>query len=142
MSCNTKLIDKKSFGINVYKTLNKLYGQRDHYEVIEIKEVIKQLDYPQTWECWALVAFMLPANVGEYFRAKGQPMDIIAMKKELIEEMTDGKRSSLAVPQGFLGSGDLEKGELSRLLTHRSLTNYFAAQAGFGIGFTLGANME
>ena len=49
MSCNIEPTDKKEFGINVYKKLNDTYGQKNYYEVAEIKEVVKVLDYPVSW---------------------------------------------------------------------------------------------
>ena len=137
MSCSIEPTDKKEFGINVYKKLNDTYGQKNYYEVAEIKEVLKVLDYPVSWECWALVAFMMPANVGEYFRAKGTPKDVLEMKKKFISEMTDGKRESLSLPSGIRSEYDVEPSQLMKLLTHRSLTNYFAARVGYNIGLDL-----
>ena len=95
------------------------------------------MDYPVSWECWALVAFMMPANVGEYFRAKGTPMDVLEMKKKFISEMTDGKRDSLSLPSGIRSEYDIEPSQLMKLLTHRSLTNYFAVYVGYRIGRNL-----
>jgi len=44
-----------------------------------------------------MIAFMLPANVGEYFRAIGKPVDIVEVKRKFIKEMTDGKQDRLNV---------------------------------------------
>jgi galactitol-specific phosphotransferase system IIB component len=134
MSCSIEPTDKKEFGIDVYKYLRKTYGAKDYYEVVEIKNTVKYLDYPVSWECWALVAFMLPANVGEYFRSKGTPMDVVQMKKEFINTMTDGKRDTLSLPRDVNYEYDVEPSEIVKVLTHRSLTNYFAARAGYRIG--------
>jgi len=139
MSCNIKLNNKKEFGINVYKELNSIYGQKNHYELLEIRNVLKKLEYPSNLECWAFVAFMMPANVGEYLRSQGTPMNIVEMKKEFIAEMTDGKRDSLSIPSNTISMyEDIEPSQLIKLLTHRSLTNYFAAHAGYSIGKDLG----
>lgn len=139
MSCNIELKNKKEFGINVYKELNSSYGQKNHYELLEIRSVLKKLEYPSTWECWAFVAFMMPANVGEYLRSQGTPMDIVEMKKEFIKEMTNGKRDSLSIPSNIIKMyEDVEPSQLMKLLTHRSMTNYFAAHAGYNIGKDLG----
>lgn len=132
MSCNIEPTDKKEFGINVYKKLNHTYGQKNYYDVSEIKEVLKVLDYPVSWECWALVAFMMPANVGEYFRAKGTPVDVLEMKKKFISEMTDGKRDSLSLPSGVRGEYDLNV----EPLTQGNLVHVFALYAGYNIGRT------
>jgi len=135
---NTEPLNKKEFGINIYKKLNDSYGKKSYYELSEIQESIKVLDYPNTWECWALVAFMMPANVGEYFRAKGTPMDIVKMKKEFISAMTNGERDNLSLPSGIRSEYDIENNELLKILTNRSLTNYIAAHVGYNIGKDLG----
>ena len=72
--CGIEPTDKKAFGIAIYKYLRGIYGEKDYYEVSEIEDAVAMLGYPEVWECWALVAFMLPANVGEYFRSRGMPL--------------------------------------------------------------------
>ena len=134
MSCNIEPTDKKEFGINVYNYLRETYSSKDYYGIVEIKAAVKSLDYPVPWECLALVAFMLPANAGEYFRIKGTPMDIVNMKKEFINAMTDGKRDSLSLPSGIRSEYDVEVSEVVKLLTNRSLVNLFAAKIGYRIG--------
>ena len=133
MSCNIEPTDKKEFGINVYKKLNDTYGQKNYYEVAEIKEVVKVLDYPVSWGCWALVAFMMPANVGEYFRSKGTPMDVLEMKRKFIREMTNGKRDSLTLPNGIRAANDIEVPEL----TEMNLINIISMYTGYRIGQNL-----
>jgi len=138
MSC-VKLKNKKEFGINVYKELNSTYGQKNHYELLEIRNALKKLGYPSNLECWAFVAFMLPANVGEYLRSQGTPMNIVEMKKEFIREMTDGKRDTLSIPSTIISMyEDIEPSQISKLLTNRSMTNYLAAYAGYSLGRDLG----
>jgi hypothetical protein len=56
MSCNKNLNNKKEFGINIYKELNSSYGQKNHYELLELRSALKQLEYPSYWECWAFKA--------------------------------------------------------------------------------------
>ena len=97
MGCHSEPTNKKEFGISIYVSLKKEYGYKNHYEVAEIKEVFTQLDYPNDWLCWAMIAFMLPANVGEYFRAIGKPIDVVEIKRKFIKEMTDGKKDRLNV---------------------------------------------
>jgi hypothetical protein len=139
MSCNKNLNNKKEFAINIYKELNSSYGQKNHYELLEIRSALKQLEYPSYWECWAFVAFMMPANVGEYLHSQGTPMDVVEMKKEFIKEMTDGKRDSLSIPSNVIKMyEDIEPNQLIKLLTHRSMTNYFAAHVGYSIGKDVG----
>ena len=91
MGCRIEPTNKKEFGTSMYVALKKEYGYKNHYEVLEIKEIFTQLGYPNDWLCWAMIAFMLPANVGEYFRAIGKPVDIVEIKRKFIKEMTDGK---------------------------------------------------
>jgi len=139
MSCNKNLNNKKEFGVNVYRELNSCYGQKNHYELLEIRSVLEKLEYPSSSECWAFVAFMMPANVGEYLRSQGTPMNIVEMKKKFIKEMTDGKRDSLSIPSNIIEMyEDIEPSQLIKLLTHRSMTNYFAAHAGYSLGRDLG----
>jgi len=97
MGCNIEPTNKREFGINMYEALKKEYGYKNHYEVSEIKEVFNQIAYPNSWLCWAMIAFMLPANVGEYFRAINKPINIVDMKRKFIKEMTDGKLDRLYV---------------------------------------------
>ena len=97
MGCRIEPTNKKEFGISMYVALKKKYGYKNHYEVSEIKEIFTQLGYPNDWLCWAMIAFMLPANVGEYFRAIGKPVDIVEVKRKFIKEMTDGKQDRLNV---------------------------------------------
>ena len=139
MNCNVELKNKKEFGIKVYEELNNTYGQKNHYELLEIRSVLKKLEYSSTWECWAFVAFMMPANAGEYFRSQGTPMDIVKMKKAFINEMTNGKRDSLSISSNIIKMyEDVEPNQLVKLLTHRSMTNYFAAHVGYSLGKDLG----
>ena len=97
MGCKIEPTNKKEFGISIYAALKEEYGYKNHYEVSEIKEVYTQLGYPNAWLCWAMIAFMLPANAGEYFRAIGKPVDIVDIKRKFIKEMTDGKKDRLNV---------------------------------------------
>jgi len=129
MSCSTEPTDKKAFGINVYKKLNDLYGRKKHYEVAEIQNSIKSLDYPISWECWALVAFMLPANVGEYLRAKETPMNVLDMKRDMLKAMTYGERDSLNTPE-FTGGKDIELSQLTQL----NLVEIVSFYAGYSMG--------
>lgn len=129
MSCSTEPTDKKAFGINVYKKLNDLYGRKKHYEVAEIQNSIKSLDYPVSWECWALVAFMLPANVGEYLRAKETPMNVLDMKRDMLKAMTYGERDSLNTPE-FTGGKDIELSQLTQL----NLVEIVSFYAGYSMG--------
>lgn len=98
MGCKTEPTDKKEFGVSIYRLLKQKYGYKNHYEVSEIKEVFQEIGYPSTWLCWAMIAFMLPANVGEYFRAIGKPVNVIEIKRKFIKEMTDGEKDRLNVP--------------------------------------------
>lgn len=98
MGCKIEPTNKKEFGVSMYAALKQAYGYKNHYEVVEIKEVFTQLGYPNDWLCWAMIAFMLPANVGEYFRAIGKPVDVVEVKRKFIKEMTDGKQDRLHVP--------------------------------------------
>ena len=134
MNHDTGPIDKKDFGVNIYKFLYETYGNKDYYEVTEIQDAVQALDYPISWECWALVAFMLPANAGEYFRSKGTPMNIVEMKKEFIETMSDGKQNRVTQSSRIRAEYDIEPSEIIKSLTHRSLTNYFAARIGYSLG--------
>jgi len=97
MGCSVEPTNKKEFGMSMYVALKKEYGYKNHYEVLEIKEIFTQLGYPNDWLCWAMIAFMLPANVGEYFRAIGKPINIVEIKRKFIKEMTDGKQDRLNV---------------------------------------------
>ncbi|MCF6243540.1 MAG: hypothetical protein L3J43_00720 [Sulfurovum sp.] len=130
-------MNKKDFGIDIYKKLNETFGHKNYYELGEIQMIVKELSFREEYTCWALVAFMMPANVGEYFRTKGKSLNIIEMKKEFISAMTDGKRDTLSLPTNIVGEYDIEPGQLSHFLTHRSLTNYIAARAGYNIGHAL-----
>lgn len=130
MRCNIDPVNKKEFGINVYKNLHEKYGQKNYYEVSEIKEVVKRLGYPVSYECWALVAFMMPANAGEYFRAKETPMDILGMKREFILAMTDGAKNNLTLPSGPKTMYDLEIPELTKV----NLVNFIALYEGKNMG--------
>lgn len=130
MSCNTEPVDKKIFGIRIYNKLNELYGKKDYYEVFEIQNSLKVLDYPVSLEHWAMVAFMLPANVGEYLHAKATPMNVLDMKREMILAMTDGKRDSLNLPSVFKSGEDFETSSLTQM----NLVNIVAMYAGYTIG--------
>jgi len=132
MSCG-ELVNKKEFGIQIYQTLKEKYGHKNYYEVIEIKETVKQLHYPESYECWALVAFMLPANVGEYFRAHGTPMKVLEMKKEFIRAMTDGTKESLNLPSGPKNMYDIEIPEL----TKANLVDVIALYEGRSLGYEI-----
>ena len=123
-------INKKEFGIDVYEKLNTLYGQKDYYDVVEIQTAIEGLEYPKAYSCWALVAFMLPANVGEYFRTKGTPLNILEMKRELILAMTDGERNSLNLPKGVKSMYDIEIEELTQM----NLVNIVSIYTGYRLG--------
>jgi len=122
--------NKKSFGINVYKKLNEMFGQKNYYDVADIEIVIANLEYRIEYSCWAFVAFMLPANAGEYFRAKGTPLNILEMKKELILAMTDGERNSLNLPKGVKSMYDIEIEELTQM----NLVNIVSIYAGYRLG--------
>lgn len=132
MSCDD-LIKKKEFGIRVYQKLKEKYGQKKHYEVVEIKEIVSLLNYPKSHECWALVAFMMPANVGEYFRAQGTPMKVLEMKKEFILAMTDGSKTSLNLPNAPKTMYDIEIPEL----TKANLIDVIALYEGRSLGYDL-----
>ena len=132
MSCGD-LVNKKDFGIQVYKKLKETYGHKNHYDVIEIKEIVKILNYPESYECWALVAFMMPANVGEYFRAHGTPMKVLEMKKEFIRAMTDGSKESLNIPSGPKSMYDIEIPEL----TKANLVDVIALYEGRSLGYEI-----
>jgi len=134
MNCEAESFDKKLFGIAVYEKLRELYGAMDDYEVSQIKNTVEILGYPDSLTCWALVAFMLPANAVEYFRSQGTPLNILEMKRALILAMTDGEKSSLTLPRVHLDEYDIEVSQLSHFLTHRSLANYFSARAGYHLG--------
>jgi len=108
MGCKIEPNNKKEFGISMYAALKKEYGYKNHYEVSEIKEVFHQIGYPNSWLCWAMIAFMLPANVGEYFRAIGKPVNIVDMKRKFIQEMTDGKLNRLDVSTYQEPTGSIE----------------------------------
>ena len=137
MQCKLEPTDKKEFGISVYKKLHDLYGMKNHYEIPEIQNSLKILDYPSSWECWALVAFMLPANVGEYLRAKETPMDVLNMKREIIRAMTDGKRDKLNLPGTFKGEYDVQTSQLTQM----NLVNIVAMYSGYKIGRDLVTDM-
>jgi len=137
MSCNIEPTDKKAFGINVYKKLRELYGIKNHYDIPEIQNSLEVLEYPASWECWALVAFMLPANVGEYLRANNTPMDVLEMKREIIRAMTDGNRDSLNLPGEFKGNYNVEISQLTQM----NLVNIVAIYSGYDIGRDLVADM-
>jgi len=132
MSCGD-LINKKEFGVRVYQKLKEEYGQKKYYEVSEIQQVVSILNYPKNYECWALVAFMMPANVGEYFRAHGTPMKVLEMKKEFILAMTDGSKESLNLPSGPKTMYDIEIPELTRV----NLVNFIALYEGRSLGIDL-----
>jgi len=132
MSCGD-LTNKKEFGIRIYQKLKEKYGQKNHYDVTEIKEVVSLLNYPKSHECWALVAFMMPANVGEYFRAQGTPMKVLEMKKEFILAMTDGSKESLNLPNGPKSMYDIEIPELTKV----NLVNFIALYEGRSLGYDL-----
>ena len=123
-------INLKEFGLDVYKNLNEKFGKKDYYEVTEIKESVRVCEYPVAYECWALVAFMMAANAGEYFRALGTPMDIVEIKRKLIRSMTDGKKNSLVLPSGPKDMYDLEIPELTKV----NLVNFMALYEGETLG--------
>ena len=133
MNCNMEPADKKEFGISVYKKLHDLYGMKNHYELAEIQNSLKVLDYPLSWECWALVAFMLPANAGEYLRTEETPMNVLDMKREIIRAMTDGNRDSLNLPGAVKGEYDVETSQLTQM----NLVNIVAMYSGYKIGRNL-----
>ena len=137
MSCNIEPTDKKAFGINVYKKLHDLYGMKKHYEIPEIQNSLEILEYPSSWECWAFVAFMMPANVGEYLRAKGTPMDVLEMKRKIIRAMTDDNRDSLNLPNEFKGNYDVQTSQLTQM----NLVNIVAMYSGYRIGRDLVTDM-
>ena len=122
--------NKKSFGIDVYKKLNEMFGQKNYYDVVEIETAIASLEYRIEYSCWAFVAFMLPANVGEYFRTKGTPLNILEMKRELILAMTDGERNSLNLPKGVKSMYDIEIEELTQM----NLVNIVSIYTGYRLG--------
>ncbi|HHD79125.1 MAG TPA: hypothetical protein ENK98_05765, partial [Epsilonproteobacteria bacterium] len=107
--------NKKAFGLEVYKNLNEQFGKKNYYDVSEIKDIVKKLDYPNSYECWALVGFMMPANVGEYFRARETPMDVLGMKREFILAMTDGLKNNMNIPNGPKTMYDIEVPELTKV---------------------------
>ena len=76
---------------------------------------------------------MMPANVGEYFRSKGTPMDVLEMKRKFIREMTNGKRDSLTLPNGIRAANDIEVPEL----TEMNLINIISMYTGYRIGQNL-----
>ena len=129
MNCNIEPDDKKEFGIQAYKTLVKLYGNKNHYEVLEIKYSVRTLNYPASWECWALAAFMLPANIGEYLRAHNTPMSVLNMKKSMVLAMTDNKTDTLNQPT-YKGNYDVEVSELTKM----NLVNIIAFYSGYDVG--------
>lgn len=130
MSCSIEPTDKKEFGINVYKKLHELYGMKNHYEIPEIQNSLDILEYPSAWECWALVAFMLPANISEYLRTKGTPMNVLEMKREIVRAMTDGNRDSLNLPSKVRGEYDVEVSQLTQM----NLVNLIAFYVGYRSG--------
>jgi len=136
MSCGD-LINKKEFGVCVYQKLKEKYGQKTYYEVNEIQKVVSILNYPKNYECWALVAFMMPANVGEYFRAHGTPMNVLEMKKEFILAMTDGTKESLNLPSGPKTMYEIEIPELTKV----NLVNFIALYEGKSMGYDLGRDL-
>ena len=135
--CGIEPTDKKAFGIAVYKYLRETHGEKDYYQVSEIEDAVAMLGYPEAWECWALVAFMLPANAGEYFRSKGIPMDILDMKRAFIREMTDGQREVLRIPDHRIPDSDISPEPLTRA----NLVHVMALSAGYEIGAGLVLSM-
>jgi len=136
MECNIP-VDKKEFGISIYKKLYETYGYKNYYDISQISKTVEHLGYPKSWECWALVAFMLPANVGEYFRSQGLVLDVVEMKRQLIRAMTNGKQDTLVLPDGFNGEYDVEISQLP----HMNLINMFAFSIGYEIGSGLVLDM-
>jgi len=132
-SCSTEPTDKKEFGTSVYKYLKENHGTKNSYSVIEIVDTVRALGYPNEWECWALVAFMLPANAGEYFRTRETPIDVLNMKRAFIREMTDGARETLIPSRRPVKSKniELEKLENHNLITLMGLGNADMLEIGF-----------
>ncbi len=135
--CGIEPTDKKAFGIAVYKYLRETYGEKDYYQVSEIEEAVAILGYPEAWECWALVAFMLPANAGEYFRSRGMSMNILDMKRAFIREMTDGQRDMLRIPDHRIPGSDISP----EPLTKANLVHFMALSAGYRISAELMLSM-
>jgi hypothetical protein len=134
--CSIEPTNKREFGISVYAYLREQYGEKDHYSVPEIEKAVRSLDYPEAWECWALVAFMLPANAGEYFRSREIPMDVLSMKRAFIREMTEGERDTLRLSRQRIPDNDLTPAPLTQM----NLVNLIAFYAGYRIG--VGVMME
>lgn len=131
-NCSTEPTDKKDFGVTVYNYLKDKHGKKDYYSISEIKGAVKLLGYPEVWECWALVAFMLPADANEYLRTQNTPVDALEMKRTFIREMTDGKRETFMPTRGDKVATSISKEDY--FIKNINLNNVSMLELGFELG--------
>lgn len=78
-ACAIEPQDKRRLGRRVGRDLQRRYGRKSHYAPAEIRSSMRRLEYPYTWDCWALSLYASPFDFDAFHRARNEVCDYQGM---------------------------------------------------------------
>jgi len=82
------VVDKQQLAKRVGVDLVKHHGKKQHYSVAEIKSSARRLNFPDTWDCWALSMYCSPGDFDQYHRTIGEICDFSSMHHMMIDAVS------------------------------------------------------
>ena len=94
-ACHIKPADKKAFIGAVGKELVRAHGKRKYYPPVQVRKAADSCGYPIDIHCWAYCFFSSPEDFFALHEAAGEVCDYVAMKSELLSDLSSTGRFSL-----------------------------------------------
>lgn len=94
-ACQIKPSDKKAFIGTVGKELVRRHGKQKYYKPSDIRLAAERGGYPLDIHCWAQCFFSSPADFAALHAAAGEACDYVAMKTEMLADLSSGQPFSL-----------------------------------------------
>lgn len=89
-TCGIDPSNKKKYISEVGEELTRQHGRKKFYKPDEVREASRTRGYHIDWTCWAYCFFTTPADFGAIHEELGETCDYVAMKTELVGDLTGG----------------------------------------------------
>ena len=86
--CTLPAADKRHMARRVGQDLARQHGKKSDYTPKEIKASARRLNFPDTWDCWALSLYTSVSDFTDYHAKTGETCDYASMHAAMVEAVT------------------------------------------------------
>jgi hypothetical protein len=95
-------------GREVGRELVSKFGRKPYYSRLEIKRVMRRLDFPDAWDCWAYSLFLSHSEFDAHHSMIGEICDYASMRHAMIDATIGGAPSAFDASQSWLDWPDFD----------------------------------